>query len=313
MGHMIGADVDDLRRLAAQFDQAADRLRAQAGQVSNGVRVSAWVGPVAVRFRADWDSTHSVALKNAAAELAESALSLRQNAKEQEAASASLSGNAGTSVVKAHAVQNAARHAAQGGGSKAIADASDFWDGVKDVYQRAAMGIDSAKLLKEAVEWAKPQWAKSLPWMAKAGKVLGKLGDVTAVIGAFDAGWQIGEGIATGDGFKVTDGVISAGFAVAGVALVACPPAALVVGGVGLAWGAAQLASGDVPVSKRVADFAVGTWNGAADLTNKATHAVADGAKALAEGASDTAKNIVNGAGDAVKNLFRPPKFKFGW
>ncbi|MFT4299448.1 MAG: hypothetical protein QM597_07435 [Aeromicrobium sp.] len=99
MNAMIGADVDALRQLATQFDQAADRLRAQAGQVSNGVQVSAWVGPVAVRFRADWDSTHSVALKNAAEELAENATVLRQNAAQQEAASTSLSGTAGSSVV----------------------------------------------------------------------------------------------------------------------------------------------------------------------------------------------------------------------
>ncbi|KAA1374678.1 WXG100 family type VII secretion target [Aeromicrobium fastidiosum] len=92
MADMIGADVEALRRLALQFEQSAQRLRAVSGSVSNSVRASAWVGPVSVRFRTSWDSDHSVRLKTVATTLEGNARILRQNAAAQEAASASLAG-----------------------------------------------------------------------------------------------------------------------------------------------------------------------------------------------------------------------------
>src|SRR5690606_13867186 len=91
---MLGADTEALDRLAHQFDNAADRLRNHAGHVSNGIQVAAWAGPVAIRFRADWDSTHSNSLKSAAEALTANAKSLRLNATEQRAASNSLEGDA---------------------------------------------------------------------------------------------------------------------------------------------------------------------------------------------------------------------------
>lgn len=93
MAQMVGADVAALRKLAYQFDQSADRLRNQAGQVTNGIQIAAWVGPVAGRFRIDWDSTHSVSLKSAAEALKANADVLRKQAAEQERASASDTGS----------------------------------------------------------------------------------------------------------------------------------------------------------------------------------------------------------------------------
>ncbi|KAA1374676.1 WXG100 family type VII secretion target [Aeromicrobium fastidiosum] len=91
---MIGADVEALERLAGQFEQAASRLRHQAESVSSGVKLSAWVGPVAIRFRHDWDSTHSARLRQTAATLDDSARILRQNAAEQRRASGASTGSA---------------------------------------------------------------------------------------------------------------------------------------------------------------------------------------------------------------------------
>lgn len=126
MTDMIGADVEALERLAMQFEQSAERLRHQAGAVGEGVRVSAWVGPVALRFQLDWDSTHSVQLKQVAEALGENARSLRKNAAEQRAASASLAGDAGTRVVQGRPVA--------GGGSVAGLGPADYLEFSKAAY-----------------------------------------------------------------------------------------------------------------------------------------------------------------------------------
>jgi hypothetical protein len=88
MGGMYGADVEQLRALAAQFDRSADRLDADRVSVGNEIRVRAWVGPVAVRFRAQWDSDHSRRVHDAAQRLRDAALSLRANADDQARTSA---------------------------------------------------------------------------------------------------------------------------------------------------------------------------------------------------------------------------------
>lgn len=88
MAAMYGADIEQLRSLATQFDRSADRLDADRMSVGNAIRISAWMGPVAVRFRAQWDSDHSRRLHEAALRLRDAASALRANAAQQERASA---------------------------------------------------------------------------------------------------------------------------------------------------------------------------------------------------------------------------------
>ena len=83
----VGADVEELQRLAQQFDHAATRLQQLAGTVGNGIRISAWVGPFAVRFRHTWDSEYSVKLRQAADLLQRNAALLRAEAQQQSIAS----------------------------------------------------------------------------------------------------------------------------------------------------------------------------------------------------------------------------------
>lgn len=85
---MYGADVEQLRALASQFDRSADRLDADRMTVGNVIKISAWVGPAAVRFRAQWDSDHSRRVHEAAERLRCAALSLRANADDQARTSA---------------------------------------------------------------------------------------------------------------------------------------------------------------------------------------------------------------------------------
>ncbi|BDZ39625.1 CHAP domain-containing protein [Microbacterium suwonense] len=88
MSTMYGADVAQLRTLAAQFDRRAQELDAGRMTVGNAIRISAWVGPFAADFRVQWDSEHSRRVHDAASRLRDAAQKLRANADEQERASA---------------------------------------------------------------------------------------------------------------------------------------------------------------------------------------------------------------------------------
>ena len=94
MSGMVGADLEQLRALAASFDRAAHQLARTGSAVRNGIQVSAWVGPFAVRFRRTWDSEHSVKLLRASTALAAQARQLRQEADQQDTASSARGASA---------------------------------------------------------------------------------------------------------------------------------------------------------------------------------------------------------------------------
>lgn len=87
MSSMVGADLEQVRALAASFDRAAAQLNQTSTTVRKGIQISAWAGPFAIRFRHTWDSEHSVKLRQAASALSEQARQLRQEADQQESAS----------------------------------------------------------------------------------------------------------------------------------------------------------------------------------------------------------------------------------
>ncbi|MDQ4213452.1 hypothetical protein [Microbacterium capsulatum] len=85
---MYGADIAQLRTLAQQFDRHAQQLDAHRMTVGSAIQISAWLGPVAVRFRHLWDSDYSRRVHSAAETLRSAANDLRRNADEQDRASA---------------------------------------------------------------------------------------------------------------------------------------------------------------------------------------------------------------------------------
>jgi hypothetical protein len=116
-----------------------------------------------------------------------------------------------------------------------------------------------------------------------AMKVVGK---GLAVLGAAFGVLDIASGIENRDPFRVADGAVGGGLAIAagvaaatGVGL----PVAAAIGGAGLLWGLASMASGDIPVTKRIWDFGAGVVGGVRDLAG----GVANGVKDLAGGAQD--------------------------
>lgn len=90
---MIGADVAQLRELARQLQAASDELNGARRRVGSEIRVAAWIGPVAVRFRLNWDSQYSREVQAASDALETIANALDGHADEQERASAPSGGN----------------------------------------------------------------------------------------------------------------------------------------------------------------------------------------------------------------------------
>lgn len=88
MSTMYGADVAELRSLAAKFAHAADQLDYTRMAVGNAIQISAWAGPFAAHFRIQWDSDHSLRVHSAAELLRSGAHALRRNADEQNCTSA---------------------------------------------------------------------------------------------------------------------------------------------------------------------------------------------------------------------------------
>lgn len=88
MSNMYGADVAQLRALAAQFERIADQLDHDRMAVGNAIQISAWVGPFATSFRIQWESDHSTRIARAVHLLRENATKARGNADGQERASA---------------------------------------------------------------------------------------------------------------------------------------------------------------------------------------------------------------------------------
>ncbi|MEZ3160507.1 hypothetical protein AB1K54_08140 [Microbacterium sp. BWT-B31] len=95
MSGLIGADVEQLRALAAQFEASAEQLDAGRMTVGDAIRVKAWFGPNAIEFRAQWDNQHSLKVKAAAQRLRDAATTLRRNADDQEHTSADDGGVGG--------------------------------------------------------------------------------------------------------------------------------------------------------------------------------------------------------------------------
>lgn len=133
MGGMYGADVAQLRQLATQFERSAAQLDADRMSVGNAIQVSSWIGPVAVRFRHEWDSSHSRRVHDAALRLREAASALRRNADDQDKTSAA-DGRSGSSA------------GGRGGGSGTTPDLSSLPDEMRRQLQALIDAIREGKV-----------------------------------------------------------------------------------------------------------------------------------------------------------------------
>lgn len=92
---MEGADVAQLRTLAAQLAKSAERLDTVARTLHSLVNsTTQWRGADAQRFRSEWNEASAHALSNATSALRDAEKTLRRNADEQENASSGKSAGA---------------------------------------------------------------------------------------------------------------------------------------------------------------------------------------------------------------------------
>jgi hypothetical protein len=113
---------------------AGNNLQAQLGNFNSGVAGTPWPGPDAARFRQDWKSSHSVALREAVHFLQQAAADLSRNAGEQEAAS-SAGGHGDPSGTAGVAPGTPPRPADLSG--KSPAQIQEWWSGLTPDQQQA--------------------------------------------------------------------------------------------------------------------------------------------------------------------------------
>jgi uncharacterized protein YukE len=84
MSNMYGLDVQAVRTLGTQLSSEADQLEATVRKLTSALEQTQWVGPDATKFRNEWQSQHSVALRNVVEALRQTSTNAKQNADAQE-------------------------------------------------------------------------------------------------------------------------------------------------------------------------------------------------------------------------------------
>jgi uncharacterized protein YukE len=207
MATMYGADVQQLTDLANAVDQAANQLTSTRASVNSKVQQSAWVGPVADKFRSTWSSSGNSQVAAAAQLLSAASSSLRRNAAEQTQASSASGSFAGVNISGAGV--------AVAGGASLLATAGAWYNningavtwagnlqgvvqGIPDTYAgiwtfAKTSGWSSGHAFEDAGSWALaqgPKWISSIddfmkmPGVAQGARALGFVGAGLAVVGA---------------------------------------------------------------------------------------------------------------------------------
>ena len=86
-GNFYGADIAQLRRLAQDLANGANRLDQLGQQLGSSIATSPWKGHDGERFRGDWTASHSKVLRAAAAGMHSASKAVLQNADQQDQAS----------------------------------------------------------------------------------------------------------------------------------------------------------------------------------------------------------------------------------
>lgn len=92
---MLGADADELERIAGTLRRAADELDGHAGSVTTTLRSVAWIGGVATRFGSNWNGSHRPRIESTAQYVRDAAARLDRNAAEQRRACQRMGGGSG--------------------------------------------------------------------------------------------------------------------------------------------------------------------------------------------------------------------------
>ena len=88
MSNFTGMDIPGVRQMATQMDAAAGEIETLMGRLSSVLEGTQWVGTDATNFRSEWAGAHSASLRQISERLRQVSEVARQNADQQEAASA---------------------------------------------------------------------------------------------------------------------------------------------------------------------------------------------------------------------------------
>lgn len=295
---VVGADVGALRTLGEGFASSAAELGAIAERLSGELSAAGWQGPDGDRFRDAWSGHARLLLAGVVTSLDEQGRVLLANADAQDKASAGGAGlpggPPGPGPVWLGVGGTGRPGPASSGGAPPdwLVPDSDLTANMTlgGVYNWAAAGaVDSWSAINKLDD---PLGVGNLTsHLGTAGKVLGATGFVFDGYSVYSGGVQAWEGFAEGDGYKGTDGLITAGLGAAGIGaaiFLASNPVGWAIAGAGAVWGIATLLSGDVPVTQRISDVAVGAWDGATDVAGDVWEAGGD----FVDGATETLKEL---------------------
>jgi uncharacterized protein YukE len=294
MGEMWGADLAQLRNLAREFDAASHSLDNTVSQVTSMLDSVPWMGPSGDQFRAEWDGLHVPALRNASTGLAEARSTVERNADDQERTSEDYAGG-GTGGPAGGGIDPKDAGGGGGGGSWGSEDDGNWAQTVLDVVEDANWGATVAGLFHNAAELA-TRWTHGIWGVADAlpggwGGAIGAAGKAFAWGSVAFGAWQMGEGLAKGDYWKVGDGAMGVALGAGGLLVAAglvSNPIGWTILGVGAAWAIADLA-----IDGNITEAA---WKGA----GKAAEWVGDTAGDIAEGVSDVAGDVLDAGGDLI-------------
>ncbi|MFN8076482.1 MAG: alpha/beta hydrolase [Kineosporiaceae bacterium] len=149
---LIGADVDELRRLARELSTGAQQLDAATQGLTAALFAAPWIGDGADRYRHDWTTTHRQRLAAATAALTQAASLLDREAGEHQDASAPGAGLGGGGIA-AGPVTPAPAPPRRG----TPADNADWWRSLSPAQQR--------QVIADHPEWVGnrdgvPAWAR---------------------------------------------------------------------------------------------------------------------------------------------------------
>jgi hypothetical protein len=105
MSNMVGADIGELRELAAMFSARAAQLKSIEGQLNWRIHSAPWKGHDVSRFIQDWNVGHRAVIRAAAAAMSNAAQEIAANADEQDKASTAGSGVGGGLLAGLSAIQ----------------------------------------------------------------------------------------------------------------------------------------------------------------------------------------------------------------
>ena len=79
----LGADVEELDRLARKFDEEAQQISQATQQISSQVQSTWWKGSDADRFKSEWNSNYASQLRKIAEALKQVGSTVRKQAAQQ--------------------------------------------------------------------------------------------------------------------------------------------------------------------------------------------------------------------------------------